>query len=289
MNVRAVRKSELKEAASAPWRDPERKVYVKGDTAYVPVRDGERYDTVIPERAPYTGRGYQKMGDTLLFHGTEPTAEELGAADAFEHPDCILYSAGQDGVMRIPKITVLKGEPHEVTFKEAGISYTLHPAKVMFSQGNREEKLRLKRCIRAGERVADMFAGIGYFTLTAAKAGARVHAMEINPESFFYLQKNIEANGLSAMVTAENGDCRSLLKGTYDRILMGHFDSPDFLPEALHHSTAGTTLHIHGLGDREADIEAAVVSAGFRYRIAKYKVKKYAAHTMHYVWDVTLL
>ncbi|MDO5847563.1 MAG: SAM-dependent methyltransferase, partial [Methanocorpusculum sp.] len=118
--------------------------------------------------------------------------------------------------------------------------------------------------------------------------GARVHAMEINPESFSYLTRNIAANGLGQFVTAENGDCRDLLKGTYDRILMGHFDSPDFLPDALQHSTSGTTLHVHGLGDREADIEAALVSAGFRFRITKHKVKKYAAHTMHCVWDVTL-
>ena len=288
MNVRAVPKTELKTAAAAPWADPSRKAYVTEDTAYIPVREGEEFDTVLPKRVPYTGHGYQKMGDTLLFHGKEPSADELKATDAFEHPSCILYSAGQDGVMRIPQIKVLKGTPHEVTLREAGLSYTLHPAKVMFSQGNRSEKLRLKNLITPGESVADMFAGIGYFTLTAAAAGARVHAMEINPESFSYLKRNIAANGLGHLVTAENGDCRDLLKGTYDRILMGHFDSPDFLPIALRHSTAGTTLHVHGLGDREADIGAALVSAGFRFRITKHKVKKYAAHTMHCVWDVTL-
>ncbi len=47
-----------------------------------------------------------------------------------------------------------------------------------------------------------MFAGIGYFTLPVARAGGFVHAMEINPVAFDYLQKNIVLNKLSGMVDA---------------------------------------------------------------------------------------
>ena len=288
MKVRAVPKSDLSLASEAPWRDESRKPYVIGNTAYIPVREGEAFDEILPERTPYTGRGYQKIGDTIIFHGHEPEKEELKKVIAFEHPSCILYSAGQNGVMRIPEIKVLKGTPHEVTFKEAGITYTLHPAKVMFSQGNRAEKQRIKSLIKPDEQIADMFAGIGYFTLSAAKAGAQVHAMEINPESFSYLKINVEKNTLGAFVTPENGDCRDLLKGTYDRILMGHFDAAEFLPHALAHSKAGTILHVHAVYDIEDKIRDAVASAGFRCVLDKHKVKKYAAHKLHCVWDVTL-
>ena len=40
------------------------------------------------------------------------------------------------------------------------------------------------------ERVADMFAGIGYFTIPLAGSGASVHAMEINPVAFGFLHRN---------------------------------------------------------------------------------------------------
>ncbi|HJJ35908.1 MAG TPA: SAM-dependent methyltransferase [Methanocorpusculum sp.] len=288
MNVRAVPRSSLETVMQEPWVDTARKPYVSGKTAYVPVKDGEPYDEVLEERMPYCGRGYQKMGDTVIFHGEMPTKEDIGEVTAFLHPACILHSAGQSGVMRIPEMTVLKGTPHDVTFRESGISYTLNPAKVMFSQGNRGEKQRLKKMIRPGERVADMFAGIGYFTLTAAKAGAQVHAMELNPDSFAYLQTNISANHLGGLITPELGDCRTHLSGIYDRILMGHFDAPDFLSYALSHAKEGTVLHIHALGDKETAIIDAVVSAGFRYELTKHKVKKYAAHQIHYVYDLVL-
>lgn len=288
MNVRTVPKTDLKTIVQESWVDTGRKPYVKGNTAYIPVKDGEIYDEILEERTPYHGRGYQKMGDTVIFHGDMPTKDDIKEVTAFLHPACILHSAGQTGVMRIPEITVLKGTPHDVTFSEAGISYTLNPVKVMFSQGNRGEKLRLKKMIRRGERVADMFAGIGYFTLTAAKSGAQVHAMELNPESFSYLKTNIAANHLDGLVTPELGDCRTHLNGIYDRILMGHFDALEFLSYALSHAKIGTTLHIHTLGDKETAINDAVVSAGFRYELTKHKVKKYAAHQIHYVYDLIL-
>ncbi|MDO5845904.1 MAG: SAM-dependent methyltransferase, partial [Methanocorpusculum sp.] len=90
-------------------------------------------------------------------------------------------------------------------------------------------------------------------------------------------------------VTPELGDCRDTLKGVYDRILMGHFDAVDFLPHALAHSASGTVLHVHGLGDRTAEIAQAVLSAGFRYTVSEHKVKKYASRIWHCVWDVTLI
>lgn len=289
MNVRLFHKSEIAKRQKEEWVDTTRRVFVEGDTAYIPVKEGLPFDEILEERKPYKGRGYQKMGDTILIHGDALTESELEEIQAFEHPSCILHSVGQNGVMRIPEIRVLFGTPHEVTFREAGLSYTLDPSKVMFSQGNRGEKLRIRSLVRDGEKIADMFAGIGYFTLSAALAGGQVHAVEINPESFAFLQKNIEANYLGRNVNAECGDCREKLRGTYDRILMGHFDAPEFLNHALAHADVGTTLHVHGIGDRQSEIEETVSSAGFRYTISEYKVKKYASRTWHCVWDVKLI
>jgi len=289
VNVRLFHKNEIARRQNEDWVDTTRRVFVEGDTAYIPVKEGFAFDEILEERTPYKGRGYQKMGDTILIHGDAPTESELEEIRAFEHPTCILHSVGQNGVMRIPEIRVLFGTPHEVTFREAGLSYTLNPSRVMFSQGNRGEKLRIRSLVKEGEKIADMFAGIGYFTLSAALAGGHVHAIEINPESFAFLEKNIAANYLGRNVTAECGDCREKLRGTYDRILMGHFDAPEFLNHALAHADRGTTLHVHGVGERQSEIEETVSSAGFRYTISEYKVKKYASRTWHCVWDVKLI
>ena len=102
-----------------------------------------------------------------------------------------------------------------------------------------------------------MFAGIGYFTIPVAGSGARLHAMEINPVAFGYLKRNIRENGLSDHVEPSLGDCRDLLTGTYDRIIMGHFDAASMLQSALLHVHAGSIIHLHSIGAvREPDKRA---------------------------------
>ena len=135
--------------------------------------------------------------------------------------------------------------------------------------------------MKPGERIADMFAGIGYFTLSAALAGGNVHAIEINPGSFAYLQKNIGANCLEGRVIPVRGDCREKLSGIYDRILMGHFEAPDFLKTALDHAGPGTVLHVHGVGARTNDITETLEGADFKYIISEQKLKKNASRSWH--------
>ena len=289
MKIRKISKRSLPISLREPWVDTTRRVYCEGDAAFVPVNEGYPFEAEIPDRTPYTGPGYQRMGDTLLLHGDAPTTEQLAALIEWENPACVLHAASHEGVLRIPKTVVLYGEPHEVTFKETGISYTLDPSKVMFSQGNRGEKQRIRSLVKPGERIADMFAGIGYFTLSAALSGGNVHAMELNPVSFAYLRKNIEANGVAALVTPELGDCREKLSGIYDRILMGHFEAPDFLLDALGHAKIGTVIHVHGIGDQKNDIVKTLEGAGITYIISEHKVKKYAGRLWHSVWDVKLV
>ena len=172
MNVRLFHKSEIAKRQKEDWVDTTRRVFVEGDTAYIPVKEGLPFDEILEERTPYKGRGYQKMGDTILIHGDAPTKSELEEIQAFEHPSCILHSVGQNGVMRIPEIRVLFGTPHEVTFREAGLSYTLDPSKVMFSQGNRGEKLRIRSLVREGEALASKWQWMSsphYVILSGAK------------------------------------------------------------------------------------------------------------------------
>ncbi len=161
----------------------------------------------------------------------------------------------------------------------------------MFSQGNRIEKMRMAGLIgRSGkhERVADMFAGIGYFSIPMAGCGAEVHAMEINPAAFGFLNRTIEKNGLVDRVKPSLGDCRDLLSGTYDRIVMGHFDAITMLPSALDHAGPGTTVHLHSIGPVEGRILEIIEGSGFSATISLHRVKKYRPHEWHIVQDITL-
>jgi tRNA wybutosine-synthesizing protein 2 len=165
-----------------------------------------------------------------------------------------------------------------------GIVYWLDPSQVMFSRGNRQEKARMMKIVRKGERVADMFAGIGQFSLPMAQAGANVHAMELNPVAYGYLCRNVEENGLGHRMTAECGDCRDLLFGWYDRIVMGHFDAPEMLPSAEGHILPGGTIHMHTACRDPPRLDEQFRNSFIVEDIRR--VKKVRPHTWHYVLDL---
>lgn len=287
MRVREIPQNDLRELGDAEWVDRTKRPYVEGTTAYVPVREGYPITATIPPRRNYHGRGYFMLGDVAVFHGERPDDGDIRALIEWKNPAGILWVECCEGVTRTPRTEILAGQAREVRHCESGITYWLDPSRIMFSMGNRAEKERMRSLVRAGEHVADMYAGIGYFTLPAAIAGARVHAMEIRDLAFSYLKRNIRENGVGNQVTAELGDCRECLAGTYDRIIMGHFEAIDDLPVALTHSRPGTVLHVHSAGDRVDDILAVIREQGICARVETHKVKKLGPHTWHYVQDVT--
>ncbi|MDD1656122.1 MAG: SAM-dependent methyltransferase, partial [Methanomicrobiales archaeon] len=286
MRARKVHRSRLSDLGSWDWADRSRRPYVEGETAWIPVKDGYPSGTPIPDRQPYRGRGYQRLGDTVLLHGPRPGGNELDRILAWARPRAVIWVKGTAGPERIPETEVLYGSPGEVVHREHGCTFVLDPRLVMYAQGNLQERGRMAGAVAGSgrrERVADMFAGIGYFTIPMAVKGARVHALEINPVAFGYLTRNVEGNRVEDRVTAAEGNCRDLLSGTYDRVVMGHFDAIEYLPDALAHARAGTVIHLHSLGSVEDRIMAFASDTGFQALVTTRRVKKYAPNTWHMV------
>ena len=291
MRVRAVPKNTLRDIIKENWIDHSRKAFTEGNIAWVPVKDNEPFDREIPGRIRYQGRGFFMLGDIAVIHGEKPGQVDIEKIISFRHPRGVLWIESLHKITRIPKTEILWGDIGEVRHRESGYTYFLDPGKVMFAQGNRSEKMRIAQMVRnsnTAERVADMFAGIGYFTIPMAGSGARVHAIEINPVAFEYLNRNIQENDFSDRVTTSLGDCRDQLCATYDRIIMGHFDAISMLPSALLHVHEGSIIHIHSIGSVEDQIKKQVNGAGFSAVITVHKVKKYRPHAWHMVQDVTI-
>ncbi|MBN1432511.1 MAG: SAM-dependent methyltransferase [Methanomicrobiaceae archaeon] len=292
MRARKILLDSLGAAMAAEWVDQSRKPYVSGDIAFVPVKSGFPAETELDERRPYAGRGYQMIGDIAVFHGRRPDDAEVQGIIEWKKPRAVLHIKNYVDIMRLPQAETLFGEPCDVLHREEGCSFRLDPSKVMFAQGNREEKKRMAKfvsSVQGKERVADMFAGIGYFTVPMAKAGASVHAMEINPVSFGYLEENIVENGIRENVVAEKGDCRDLLKGEYDRAVMGHFEAISMFGDIIPHMKSGGTIHLHGIDGEDNDkIISTAGEYGFSADITLRRVKKYSPGRWHTVQDVML-
>ena len=176
------------------------------------------------------------VGSVVLVRVPDDCSDEIALAEALLEiqgdaetvlADEGISNEGQSGTYREPRTRHLAGERDtETVHVEHGTRYGLDPSRVMFSPGNQAERVRMGEVVSPSERVFDMFAGIGYFTLPMARAGASVTAAEINPTAFRYLLENAMRNDVSDRIDAYRVDCRDLVDTVHaDRVVMGYYGS----------------------------------------------------------------
>lgn len=208
---------------------------------------------------------YDVVGDIALVHVPEllwPYRLTLGEAITRVNRSIkvVLGEAGPiSGEFRLRQFEWLAGERRTFTVhRENGCEFELDVARVYFSPRLSGERRRVVSLVRCQERVLDMFAGVGPFAIEIAKhRRASVTAIELNPEAYSYLLRNIERNKVSKLVEAINDDARRAAKylpGSYDRIVMNYpSGSLDFLEAAIDVSARGSTLHVYGFASSPDD------------------------------------
>ena len=208
------------------------------------------------------------------------------------------HSGPISGPLRTPKVSWVAGERNPVTVhKENGCLYRLDVTKVMFSKGNVLERARLPKLVKPEETIADMFAGIGYFSIPLGKfsPAKKIYAIELNPISFGFLKENIRLNKLEGRIAPILGDCRKArLPEKADRIVMGYLpETYEFLPAAFRLLNPNGIIHYHDSFRKEELWEKSesilrefAGKAGFRpIRMEKRVVKQYAPGIFHVVID----
>ncbi|MFB6174176.1 MAG: class I SAM-dependent methyltransferase family protein [Halobacteriales archaeon] len=256
------------------------------------------------ERAPGS---WAVVGDVVLvrFPGDCPRRGEVGRALLdLQGADTVLARRGIEGEHREPDVEVVAGSGRtETVHTEHGTRYALDLAEVMFSPGNKAERARMGEVATEGERVLDMFAGIGYFALPMARAGAGVTAIERNPAAFRYLTENAVLNGVEDRFRPIRADCRDVvgwaadgLDVAADRVVMGHYDAHEYLDAALAALEPGGVLHMHEatpealLPERPVErLRAAAAEAGRTVEGLEHRrVKTHSEGVVHAVVDARI-
>ncbi|MFW9935453.1 MAG: class I SAM-dependent methyltransferase family protein [Candidatus Thorarchaeota archaeon] len=205
------------------------------------------------------------------------------------------------GPFRQPGVELIAGSPEtETVFKENQVIFCLDPMKVMFSIGNKTERLRMSK-LGTKEFVVDMFAGVGQLSLPMAVHAkpAIIHAIEWNPDAFYYLKRNIQVNKVSEIIKPHFGDTRlitpQLGQRKADRVIMGLIQGTDlYLKEGIQCVRPGGMMHIHEIGpkgDMENELlhklETMCSSMSRNIELMESRlVKTYNPRYNHFVLDV---
>ncbi|XP_065042628.1 tRNA (guanine(37)-N1)-methyltransferase 1 isoform X1 [Musa acuminata AAA Group] len=113
---------------------------------------------------------------------------------------------------RVPTFEVLAGKSDMVTeVKQYGVTFKLDYSLVYWNSRLEHEHIRLVSLFQRGETICDMFAGIGPFSIPAARKGCHVYANDLNPDSVHYLRINANINKVEERVFAYNMDARAFM------------------------------------------------------------------------------
>ena len=155
------------------------------------------------------------------------------------------------GTTRVRDLEFLSGIDDSVTIhKEHGARLKLDVREVYFSPRLATERNRVMESVKEGDRILDMFCGIGPFPIVIARnKNVDITAVDINESAIRYLDENISLNKLKGSITTYCGDVREVSKGfktKFDRIIMNLPGlAPEFLDLAVSLAKDGGVIHYY--------------------------------------------
>jgi tRNA (guanine37-N1)-methyltransferase len=185
--------------------------------------------SIIPDdKLALVSDRYEVIGDVAIVTippGLEAYKEDIAVALLSQRRNIrtvLRMSGKREGDDRVADYEVLIGTGTTTEHREFGYRYRLDVARVFFNSRLATERMRVAGQIAPGERVLVPFCGVGPFVVPAAARGARVVAVEKNPDAFECLSGNLALNHVADRVSAFCDDAfriPDLVKPGFDRVI----------------------------------------------------------------------
>ena len=180
----------------------------------------------------------------------------------------VFYQASAvEGDFRTRNLEILAGDPStETEYKEFGCKFTVDVENAFFSPRLSTERERIANLTQEGEVLTNMFAGIGMFSVMAAKKKkCTVYSLDINPIASKLCEKNIAMNKLAGRIISINGNASEIiadqLMNKSDRTLMLLPErSDEFLESAINTTKDGGVIHYYAHIHADKKSEAGKLS-----------------------------
>jgi tRNA (guanine37-N1)-methyltransferase len=156
------------------------------------------------------------------------------------------------GEFRTRELSFVCGEEkYETIYKESGLLFKVNLATAYFSPRLSTERLRIRSLVSDGEKIFNMFAGIGTFSLVIAKAkNCEIYSVDKNPEAVKLAEESLKLNrrmnGIVRPVLSDASEFARSHEGEFDRVLMPLPErAAEFLPVAASSAKMGGIIHYY--------------------------------------------
>jgi tRNA (guanine37-N1)-methyltransferase len=194
-----------------------------------------------------------------------------------------------EGEFRTRRFSILAGRPTTRTrYTEYGLRFEIDLSLAYFSPRLSGERQRLLGLTGEGERVLDMFAGVGPFAITLAARAGLVWAADINPDAVGLMLENIALNHAGNVIPllADAARLPRILPRGFDRVVMNlPFGAMGYLDSALALCRPGGTLHLYTMVGEEGALAPAIREKGCRI-LSERVVHTYSPGEWLAVYDV---
>lgn len=229
-------------------------------------------------------RSFDVVGDIAILElDPELATFQTRIAEAIMevHPNvrAVFAKSGDvSGPERVRPLRYVAGENRTRTIhREQGCLFKVDLSKVFFSPRLSTEHQRVALLVDKGERVVDMFAGAGPFSILIAKRvdDVRVDAIDANPQAIELVRENARANKVESKVYTHLGDARNIVRKelaqTANRVIMNHPSaSKDFISDACTAlQPSGGIIHYYTFAgenweeDSRREVESGVEASGY--------------------------
>ena len=201
---------------------------------------------------------YELIGDIAIIDQHEENAPEI-AKVLLQHKNIKTIFQATSAVcteFRTRELIFIAGEEKtETIYRENGCKYLLDVTSVYFTPRLSTERMRITDQVKNGDKVVDMFAGIGPFSILIAKRYPDTHviAVDKNPVAIKFLRENARLNKIKNMEIRE-GDAKDEVKGISDadHVIMNLPHSGlEFLDSAFGIIKRGGTIHFYAISHED--------------------------------------
>lgn len=211
-----------------------------------------------PEESEELISAFDQIGDVIIVRIPEsllPKKKVIGETllNDVKIARSVFYQASAvEGDFRTRSLEIIAGEDNtETEYREFGCKFVVDVENVFFSPRLSTERDRIANLIQKDETMTNMFAGVGMFSIIAAKKKkCTVYSLDINPIASKLCERNISLNKLAGQVISINGDATQVINEQLvdksDRTLMLLPErSDEFLESAINTTKNGGIIHYY--------------------------------------------